>query len=172
MYARRDSASAYHDFQFPHRVGIHRRGEFPAAVVWKAYSERGYDCWISAQSRHGVQSYLLERLPRIRRNGDRAYLKMIEVFGREAVERVHALAAVERRAHLLRSAGGDPDLFVQHRATPEDRFFIEVTLENLTRRPPYRDTLTRQQLILFPIIEKELQCDVKVATVSIHNFTG
>ena len=47
------------------------------------------------------------------------------------------------------------------------RFFVEVKLEDLTLRRPYRDRLNNQQLILFPLIERELGCEVRVATVSI-----
>jgi hypothetical protein len=168
LYARQDPGSAYRDFQFPNREGIHRRGEFPVAVVRKAYADRGYDCWISAQSRHGVPSYLLERMPRIRRKRDQAYLKMVEVFDSEVLARFHELAAAERRAQALRSAGGDPDLFVERRGDPRDRFFVEVKLEDLTGSRAYRDRLNRQQMLLFPLIERELRCEVRLATVSVQ----
>ena len=168
LYASRDVRSAYRDFHWPHRKGINVGGEFPVVVVRKAYDERGYDCWISAQSKHGVPSYLLERMPGKRRLGDRAYLKMIEVFGSERLAQLHVMASGNRRAHGLRSAGGDPDLFVQCRGNQLDRFFVEVKLEDLTGFRPYRDKLNQQQLILFPLIEHILACDVRLATVSLQ----
>ena len=37
LYVSRDSASAFHEFEFPKREGIHGGGEFPVAVVRKAH---------------------------------------------------------------------------------------------------------------------------------------
>ena len=167
LYAACDPRSSFHEFQFP-RLGIHSGGEFPVAVVRKAYAQRGFDCWISAQSKHGVPSYLLERMPRIRHRQDPAYLKTLAMFGRERVQRVHDAAGAARRAHGLRTAGGDPDLLVRRRGHLTERFFVEVKLEDLTGSRPYRDTLNPQQLILFPIIEAELGCKVVLATVSVQ----
>ena len=168
LYESCDGASAYRDFQWPHRVGIHSRGEFPVAVVRKRYAERGYDSWISAQAKHGVPSYLLERMPGKRRQGDPAYSKMVEVFGIELLDEFHALAAAERQRHGLRSAGGDPDLFVQRKDDPTDRFFVEVKLEDLTGHRPYKDQPNRQQIVLFPLIEANLRCLVRLATVRLR----
>lgn len=168
LYASRDPRSAYHALQWPHQKGINVAGEFPVAVVRKAYDERGYDCLISAQSKHGVPSYLLERMPGKRRLGDQAYLNMTKVFDSERLAKLHVMAAAKRKARGLRSAGGDPDLFVQCRGNPLDRFFVEVKLEDLTGARPYRDKLNQQQLILFPLIEDILACDVRLATVSLH----
>lgn len=166
LYAARDPQSSHHEFQFP-RKGIHGGGEFPVAVVRKVYAQRGFDCWISAQSKHGIPSYLLERMPRIRHRPDPAYLKTLEFFGGEPVQRVHDAARAARQAERLRAAGGDPDLLVQRRGQPEERFFVEVKLEDLTKPRPYRDSLNRQQHILFPIIEAELGCEVRLAIVSV-----
>lgn len=168
LYESRDVASAYSAFQWSHRIGIHTRGEFPVAVVRKRYAERGYDSWISAQSKHGVTTYLLERLPGKRRQKDPAYLKMVEVFGDELLDEFHQLAAAERLKNAFRAAGGDPDLFVQGRGDPTDRFFVEVKLEDLTGGRPYRDEPNRQQLVLFPLIEKKLQCEVRLARVCVR----
>jgi hypothetical protein len=165
LFARRNPASAYLRYQFPTLKGIHRGGEFPVAVVRKTYEARGYECMVSAQSKHGIPCYLLERLPRIRRRRDEAYLRMEEAFGRRALERFHAKVAAGRTAIGLRSAGGDPDLFVVRRGNTHDRLFIEVKLDDPTGRRPYRDELGRQQHLVFPLIEAELGCEVRLTTV-------
>ena len=165
LFARRDPASAFLSHQFPTLKGIHRGGEFPVAVVRKAYEPRGYECMVSAQSKHGIHCYLLERLPGIRRKRDRAYLRMVEAFGLQALDRFHAKVAAHRAGLGLKSAGGDPDLFVLRRGNPDERFFIEVKLEDPTGRRPYRDRLGREQHLLFPLIETELRCDVRLITV-------
>lgn len=100
---------------------------------------------------------------------DLAYLTMIDVFGAELLEEFHALAAAERRLHALRTPGGDPDLFVRSRRNKADRFFVEVKLEDMMRRRPYRDTLNHQQVVLFPLIEKQLGCEVRLVTVSVQS---
>lgn len=90
---------------------------------------------------------------------------MIEIFGEQRLRRLHESAHAARRADGLRAAGGDPDLFVQSRLRAADRFFVEVKLEDLTGAHPYRDRLNGQQLCLFPLIERVLRCEVRLASV-------
>ncbi len=165
LFASRDPASAFLSHQFPTLKGIHRGGEFPVAVVRKTFEARGYECLVSAQSKHGIPCYLLERLPGIRRKRDSAYLTMEAAFGRQTLDRFHKKVAAQRAALGLKSAGGDPDLFVVRRGDPDERFFIEVKLDDPTGRRPYRDGLGDQQHLLFPLIESYLSCDVKLITV-------
>jgi hypothetical protein len=168
LYNHSSDESAYRDFFWPHRKGIHRGGEFPVAVVRKKYEERGYHCWISAQSKHGVDSYLLERMPGKRRHKDPAYLKMVDVFG-SLLDEFHQLASAARQLNGLSKPGGDPDLFVQCRDDSSDKFFVEVKLEDLTGRRRYKDEPNKQQRVLFPLIEKKLNCEVKLAMVCLQS---
>lgn len=161
-----DPASAFLDYRFPTLKGINKRGEFPVAVARRALEKRGCTTFVSAQSKHGIPCYLLERLPGVRRRGDSAYATMIEAFTRDALDEFHRKASVRRRREGLKSAGGDPDLFV---VGPRGRrFFVEVKLEDLSRARPYRDRLGQQQHVLFPLIESELSCDVWLFTVTVQ----
>ena len=122
---------------------------------------------MSGQSRLGNKTYLLTRLPGKRRQGDAAYKRIVDTFGDDVIRELNEAAAEGRRDRGFKAAGGDPDLFVFH---PEDRalrFFIEVKLENFTKNPPYRDALGEQQLLLFPLIEKLLDCPVRLARVQV-----
>jgi hypothetical protein len=159
LYASRDPACQYHDFQFPARKGIDKRGHFAVAVGRRVYFDRGCKVFISAQCKHGVPSYLLEAMPGKQKTDD-GYQLMLDVFGQAALDRFHSLAAEERRKYGFRSAGGDPDLFV---LDPTDRFFVEVKLVD----PPYADTLNEQQKLVFPLIEQELRCEVRLLVVRI-----
>jgi hypothetical protein len=101
-YAQCDPCCAFHAYQFPSRAGILKRGDFPVAVVRKYYEDRGYQCCVSAQSKHGIPCYLLERMPGRRRAGDPAYRKTIELFGQRTIQRLHRRAAQARAAWQLR----------------------------------------------------------------------
>ena len=168
LYEDGNVRCVYHGFQWPiaGRKGIDKRGHFPIAVVRKHYADLGYECWISARDNDVCPSYLLERLPIIgqqRRN--RAYVRIEREFGPELMDRFHKEAAGKRKESGLRAAGGDPDLFVKHLRNATDKFFVEVKLTDAVRR--HKDTLNEQQLLLFPLIEEMLKCDVRVASVSI-----
>jgi hypothetical protein len=167
LYLSRDPSGAYHSFQWPKRSGIDHRGHFPVAVGRKLYTDRAYDVFISAQSKHGIPSYLLEALPGKRNEGDRGYRRLVQVFGEDLLDAFHSLAAEARHRKKLRAAGGDPDLFVQHRYDPNDRFFVEVKLEDSTGVRPYKDAINEQQEVLFPLIEHEL-CDVRLLTIRVR----
>jgi hypothetical protein len=58
-------------------------------------------------------------------------------------------------------------LFVFHRNDPLPRFFVEVKLDDFTRRRTYRDKIGDQQLFLFPLIEKLLKCAVRIVRVQV-----
>lgn len=168
LYARRES-TLLASYQHPERKGINKAGEFPVAVVRNLYKALGYRSWFSGQSKHGEDTYLLTRLPGHRRRGDEAYGRIIGVFGKSRVEALDQAASAARKTAGFRAAGGDPDLFIYHRADPSLRFFVEVKLENLTKSPPYRDRLGEQQALLFPLIQKHLGCGVRLARVQITN---
>jgi len=166
LYTQRQS-TVLRSYQHPERKGIHKAGEFPVAVVRRLYDALGYGSWFSGQSRHGADTYLLTRLPGKRRQGDAAYKRIVKVFGQARVDAINQAAIAERKALRFKAAGGDPDLFVYHRADPTLRFFVEVKLENLAKSPPYLDRLGDQQKMLFPLIQTHLGCGVRLARVQI-----
>ena len=166
LFEEGDPSSALLAYRFPTLKGIHKRGEFPVAVVRRALEGRGYSTFVSAQTKHGIPCYLLERLPGVRRRGDSAYLMTVAAFRQHDLDAFHRKAAAHRRKAGLKAAGGDPDLFVT--GPRGRRFFVEVKLEDLTGARPYRDRIGKQQHVLFPLIETELQCDVWLVTVSVE----
>lgn len=167
LYATQSTNSAFDRFHLSERKGIHSSGEFPVAVMRAVYEALGYETWMSGQSKLGDDTYLLMRLPGKRREGDAAYQRIIDVFGADAIRDFDQIAKRARIQAGFRSAGGDPDLFVRHRTDRSLRFFVEVKREDFTKTPVYRDTFGDQQLLLFPLIEKRLKCQVRVARVQI-----
>lgn len=124
---------------WPHRVGIHRvDGNFAAMVVRKHFEDQGYSV---------LKDYLLVRCPRKRASND-GFRFLVSCFGQDNIERVIA----ESKRLSLR--GGDPDLFVFRNDRPE--FFFAEAKDT--------DIPTRNQLTLFPIIEKYL-CHVLVVRI-------
>jgi hypothetical protein len=165
LYARKDVRCVFHKYRHPVPKGIHHSGEFPVAVIRFLYKALGYQTWFSGQSKSGRHTYLLTRLPGKRREDDAAYVRMKRAFGADVIGRFDKAAEELRRENHLKTAGGDPDLFVFHRADPKLRFFVEVKLETFTL--PYRDDLGEQQRLLFPLIEKLLDCPVRIARVQV-----
>ena len=51
--------------------------------------------------------------------------------------------------------------------SPNDRFFVEVKAEDFTHMHHYKDDLNDQQRLVFPLIEKYLKCQVRLAKVQI-----
>jgi len=92
---------------------------------------------------------------------------MIEVFGTKMIEEFIAIVEARKKKEGLPRHGGDPDLFVQHPENRIDRFFIEVKAEDLSSTRRYQDKLNKQQLLVFPLIEKHLKCQVRLAKVQI-----
>ncbi len=124
---------------WPHRYGIHRvGGNFAAMVVRKYFKDQGYSV---------LKDYLLIRCPGKRETND-GYHFLLKSFGKDKIERV----IEESKKLSLR--GGDPDLFV-YRKNSSEFFFAEAK---------DTDKLTKNQLSLFPIIEKYL-CPVLVVRI-------
>ena len=105
--------------------------------------------------------------PGARKRRDNSYLAMVKAFGEEALEKFNAIADQEKLKAGRGRHGGDPDLFVQNLKRIMDRFFVEVKLEDFTGRRRYQDTLNENQKIVFPLIEKHLKCQVRLAKVQI-----
>jgi len=123
--------------------------------------------WVSGQSKLGIDAFILAMFPSARETRDQSYLNMVKVFGEKNLDRFIAIVEQEKKKCGLARHGGDPDLFVQSTQNPSDRFFVEVKAEDLTGRRRYQDKLNKQQHLLFPLIEKELKCQVRVAKVQI-----
>ena len=165
LYETCDPNSGYP--QYPVRKGRNKSGEFPVVVVRKYFMDKGYNVWVSGQSKLGIPVFNLFMFPGARKRRDPSYLIMVDVFGEEIIRNFIATVELKKNAKGLRRNGGDPDLFVQNPQNPNERFFVEVKAEDLTRKRPYRDKLNEQQLLVFPLIENHLQCDVRIAKVQI-----
>lgn len=163
--------SMLHKYQLCERNGINLRGEFPVAVMRHFYEVLGYEVWFSGQAKLGDDTYPLTRMPEKRSKGNPAFTRITDVFGEERVNALNEAATTARKQLVGRAAGGDPDIFVRSRLTPGDRFFVEVKLEDLSNTRVYRDTLKEQQLMLFPLIERHLGCEVRLALVQVSRPT-
>ena len=167
LFVGGDKACVLNAYQLRERKGINKAGEFSVAVVRRLYDALGYSTWFSGQAKLGDDTYLLTRMPGKRREGDLAFRRITDVFGSSAVEALNDEATKARDVSGHTAAGGDPDLFVFNRRDPSRRFFVEVKLENHSRTPVYRDKLGRQQELLFPLIQKHLDCGVRLARVQL-----
>jgi hypothetical protein len=124
---------------------------------------------LSGQDKLGPETYLLTKMRGKRSEGNPSFRRMLGFFGVDAINSLNTAAAEARSGKRLKSVGGDPDLFVFHRRDPSLRFFVEVKLEDRTRRPVYRDRLREQQELLFPLIREHLNCGVRLARVVIDS---
>jgi hypothetical protein len=140
-------------------------------VVREYFIHRGYGVWVSGTSKLGIDAFTLAMFPGARRKGDPSYLKMVDVFGEKTVEAFNKIVEKQKKEANLVRHGGDPDLFVQDSDNPNDRFFVEVKAEDLTHKHYYKDNLNDQQLLVFPLIEKHLKCQVRLARVQIVDST-
>lgn len=129
--------------------------------------DQGYKVWVSGQSKLGIDAFVLAMFPTARKRRDQSYLIMIEVFGEEKIREFISIVEQEKRKYDISRHGGDPDLFVQNPHNPSDRFFVEVKAKDLTGRRRYQDKLNQQQHLVFPLIEKFLKCQVRLAEVHI-----
>lgn len=165
LFRRRNPSSVLDGYQLPERKGINKSGEF--AVVRKLYDALSYESWLSGQAKLGDSTYLLTRMPDKRRQGDAAYRRIVDFLGEAAFTRFERVVSEARSRRSHKTVGGDPDLFVFNRRDRSLRFFVEVKLEDQTRKPPYRDTLGDNQELLFPLIARYLKCEVRIARVQI-----
>lgn len=167
LYKANDPRSIYYDGRWIYRKGRHKGGEFPVVVVRKRFMDQGYKVWVSGQSKLGIDAFILAMFPSARETRDQSYLNMVKVFGEKKLDRFIAVVEQEKKKYGLARHGGDPDLFVQSTQNPSDRFFVEVKAEDFTGRRRYQDKLNKQQHLLFPLIEKELKCQVRLVKVQI-----
>jgi hypothetical protein len=171
LYKDNDPQSIYYGDRWIYRKGRHKAGEFPVVVVRKHFKDQGYRVWVSGQSKLGIDAFILTMFPGARQRRDQSYLNMVEVFGMKTIEEFIAIVEARKRKEGLPRHGGDPDLFVRHPQNRTDRFFIEVKAEDLTSARRYEDKLNKQQIHVFPLIEKHLKCQVRLAKVQIVTDT-
>jgi hypothetical protein len=167
FYKVNDARSIYYDSRWIYRKGRHKGGEFPVVVARKHFMDQGYKVWVSGQSKLGIDAFILAMFPSARKARDQSYLNMVKVFGEKKLDRFIAIIEQEKEKCGLARHGGDPDLFVQSTQNPSDRFFVEVKAEDFTGRRRYHDKLNKQQHLLFPLIETQLKCQVRLAKVQI-----
>jgi hypothetical protein len=121
------------------KIGIHRKdGNFAAMVVRKYFEDKGFSV---------IPDYLLVRCPR-KRETNIGFHFLIKCFGIEKITKVIS------ESEKLKLRGGDPDLFV----------FNEARLEYFFAEAKDTDKVTKNQEVLFPIIENYL-CPVIVARI-------
>jgi len=105
--------------------------------------------------------------PNARIERDQSYLNIIRMFGEKKIEEFIEIVEAQKKSAGIARHGGDPDLFVQNSKNPNDRFFVEVKAEDLSAERRYKDKLNKQQCLVFPLIEKYLNCQVRIANVQI-----
>ena len=124
---------------WPDKIGIHRvDGNFAAMVVRKYFEDQDYMV---------LKDYLLVRCNR-KREVNPGFHLLIKFFGQDKINNV--ITASKR----LSLRGGDPDLFV-YKSDGSKSFFVEAK---------YTDKLNKNQLALFPIIERYL-CPILVVRI-------
>jgi hypothetical protein len=138
-------------------------GEFPLIVVREYYREKGYTVWASEPRLFNpitgeAEGYAAMSYPGARKPTNKnhhAYLRMYAIFG-DKLAKLNEAADKAKRELKRNRAGGDPDLFVFKKGEEDKAFFVEVKDE---------DELTPNELTCFPLIEKYLDCDVKVVRI-------
>jgi hypothetical protein len=91
----------------------------------------------------------------MRRTGHPAFARLAAHFPAVDLHDVAEKAWAAKKAAGLGGGGGDPDLFVYHPGGAE-KFFVEVKDE---------DDLHASQLICFPILERELDAEVRLIRI-------
>ena len=171
LYKANDPRSIYYDDRWIYQKGRHKGREFPVIVIRKHFKDQGYKVWVSGQSKLGIDAFILTMFPGARQKRDQSYLNMVEVFGMRMIEEFIAIVEERKKQEGLPRHGGDPDLFVQHPQNRIDKFFVEVKAEDFTGTRRYEDKLNKQQLLVFPLIENHLKCEVRLAKVQIATDT-
>lgn len=167
LYEANDPKCIYYNQRWLYRKGRHKRGEFPVVVVRKHLIDNGYKVWVSGQSKLGIDAFILAMFPKARLLRDQSYLNTIEIFGETEIKDFIKIVEAQKKKEGIARHGGDPDLLVQNIKNPTDKFFVEAKAEDLTGKRSYKDTLNKQQRLVFPLIEKHLKCQVKIANVQI-----
>lgn len=158
---RRELASAEGKDYWKTMGGRGARGEFPLVVARENYRANRYTVWASEPrlaNREGfvVLSYAGARNPKHKHHLN--YQRMANIFGANLLEKLNRKADAQKKRRTGSRAGGDPDLFVfkGDGKRKKDRFFVEVK---------YQDELTRKQKICFPLIERILECEVRIVRI-------
>lgn len=167
LYGADDPRCIYYSQRWLYRKGRHKTGEFPVVVVRKHLIDSGYRVWVSGQSKQGIDAFILAMFPNARLRRDQSYLNTIQVFGEKETEEFIRKVEGHKKKEGMARHGGDPDLLVQNIENPTDKFFVEVKAEDLTGKSRYKDRLNKQQHLVFPLIEKHLKCQIKLANVQI-----
>jgi hypothetical protein len=139
-------------------------GEFPVVFVREYFRWLGYTVWASEPrlvhpSTRVPEGYVLLSYPGARNQQHRhhhAYDRMARIFGFELLKTLNEQADKAKISLKGNRGGGDPDLFVFKGDGKKERFFVEVK-EN--------DPLLPVQKLCFPLIEKNLQCAVRICRI-------
>lgn len=143
----------FHASRWPLAAGRGRFGEFPLVVVRKHYRQLGYTVWASEPELPNDDGFILVSYPGKRRRGHAAYARMETLFGVAKLRKLNEATDRAKQAKSKGLGGGDPDLFVFR---GEEKFFVEVK---------WNDEITEKQNATFPVIEKMLGVEIKVARI-------
>lgn len=129
-------------------------GEFSLRVAREHFRREGYTVLASEPRLPNNEGFILLSYPRKRERRDAAYEQMVDIFGRDTLELLNAVADAVKIHYTGNRSGGDPDLFVFKGDGKKVRFFVEAK---------YKDSLIAKQRLCFPLIKKFLHCEVKGA---------
>ena len=154
LYERDDPSSVFYRERWPVelRSGRQRDGRFPEIAVRASFRAIGFSVLISEPRMPDGEGFILAHYAGMREAGHEAYKRMFDFFEPERLEEFNRLADKAKSDATGSRGGGDPDLFVFR--SPTERFFVEVKDE---------DQLHANQLVTFPLIEKILDCEVRIA---------
>jgi hypothetical protein len=150
---------------YHHLSGRGRQGEFPFMVAREYFRRLGYKVLFSSSGRppETSENFICTSYPGLRREEPPhpAYQRMARIFGLERLIEFNKVAerAKLQRKHNGNKGGGDPDLFVYKGDGRRVRFFVEVK---------HNDKMNVNQEVVFPLIEKHLECPVKLVRIYPH----
>lgn len=139
--------------RWPISFGRSKHGEFPIVVARQYFTDLGYTVWVSEPELPDNTGYILTSFSGKRRNQHPAYMRMTTFFDVETLTQLNTAADIEKRLQTGNIAGGDPDLFVFR---DDEHFFVEVK---------WKDQITMKQSVVFPIIEKLCQTEIRIARI-------
>jgi hypothetical protein len=140
-------------------------GEFPAIFVREEFVSDGFNVLLSEprlpdevrKTGQLTGGYALLSFPGHRKWQHQrfcSFYRMLEIFGPDRIERLLKEVAKTKKRHGWKSGGGDPDMFVYKPDDSRNRFFVEVK--------DVGDTQRAVQECTFPLIEKYLECEVRI----------
>lgn len=158
FYEQRSSQGIYFKNRWPDnlRQGRNKDGCFPEIAVRYYYNSKGYSVLMSEPRLPINEGYILCSFPGYREKKHPSYTIMANFFEIADLEKLNKKAdIVKKEINNGKRHGGDPDLFV-FKQDGSEKFFVEVK-DN--------DSLHKNQIACFPLIEDFLNCEIRVARI-------